>query len=156
MPWALWPGAVRAAEGGIEVEAEPLGMRRDAMNGRPLPTGSVVKWKSRDGLDLSGYLIRPPGAVASIAFNTTGDNQSFYCHHYVPGGVTCYITAMLAANPGRPKEPRMARLPYLDAELLFPQEHQRGRVAVAQPLGDGLIQPFLGDVLQVQPGHLLA
>jgi dipeptidyl aminopeptidase/acylaminoacyl peptidase len=32
------------------------------MSGRPLPTGAVVKWKFRDGLDLSGYLIRPPGA----------------------------------------------------------------------------------------------
>jgi pimeloyl-ACP methyl ester carboxylesterase len=45
-----------------QARIEPLGMRRDALNGRPLPTGSVVKWKARDGLELSGYLIRPPGA----------------------------------------------------------------------------------------------
>jgi dienelactone hydrolase len=45
-----------------QARIEPLGMRRESMNGRPLPTGAVVKWKSRDGLDLSGYLIRPPGA----------------------------------------------------------------------------------------------
>ena len=32
------------------------------LNWRPLPTGSVVKRKARDGVELSGYLLRPPGA----------------------------------------------------------------------------------------------
>ena len=45
-----------------QARIEPLGMRHDSMNGRPLPSAAVVKWKSRDGLELSGYLIRPPGA----------------------------------------------------------------------------------------------
>jgi len=42
---------------------EPIGLRRNVLNGRPLPTGSVVKWKARDGVELSGYLLRPPGAA---------------------------------------------------------------------------------------------
>jgi dipeptidyl aminopeptidase/acylaminoacyl peptidase len=42
---------------------EPLGAQHEAMAGRPMPTGTVVTWKARDGLELSGYLIRPPGAA---------------------------------------------------------------------------------------------
>jgi dienelactone hydrolase len=45
-----------------QARIEPLGMRRESMNQRPLPTGTVVHWKARDGVALSGYLIRPPGA----------------------------------------------------------------------------------------------
>jgi acetyl esterase/lipase len=41
---------------------EPIGLRRDSLNGRPLPTGTAVTWKARDGVELTGYLLRPPGA----------------------------------------------------------------------------------------------
>jgi len=49
-----------------QARIEPIGLRRDALNGRPLPSGSVVKWKARDGVELSGYLIRPPGAEKAV------------------------------------------------------------------------------------------
>jgi dipeptidyl aminopeptidase/acylaminoacyl peptidase len=49
-----------------QARIEPIGLRRDALNGRPLPTGTVVKWKARDGVELSGYLIRPPGAEKAV------------------------------------------------------------------------------------------
>jgi dipeptidyl aminopeptidase/acylaminoacyl peptidase len=49
-----------------QARVEPLGLRREAMNGRPLPTGTVVKWKARDGVELSGYLLRPPGAEKAV------------------------------------------------------------------------------------------
>ena len=45
-----------------DARIESIGPRRNAYANRPLPTASVVRWKSRDGLDLTGYLIRPPGA----------------------------------------------------------------------------------------------
>lgn len=49
-----------------QARIEALGLRREALGGRPLPTASVVKWKARDGLELSGYLTRPPGAEKAV------------------------------------------------------------------------------------------
>jgi dienelactone hydrolase len=45
-----------------QAKIEPIGAKRDATTGRLMPSSSVVRWKARDGLELSGYLIRPPGA----------------------------------------------------------------------------------------------
>jgi len=39
-----------------------LGLKYSSMAGKALPTASVVEWKARDGVALSGYLTRPPGA----------------------------------------------------------------------------------------------
>ena len=40
-------------------------------------------------------------AWASIAVNSgVGDNQTFYAHHYVPTGVTCYVLSMECASYG--------------------------------------------------------
>ena len=52
---------------------EPIGLRRDALNGRPLPTGTVVKWQARDGVELSGYLDPPSGRGESTEDATGRD-----------------------------------------------------------------------------------
>jgi dipeptidyl aminopeptidase/acylaminoacyl peptidase len=40
-----------------------LGSVRESLANKALPTASVFTWKSRDGLDLTGYLTRPAGAA---------------------------------------------------------------------------------------------
>ncbi len=42
---------------------EPVGMERERMAGRPMPTATAMRWKSTDGREFSGYLTRPPGAA---------------------------------------------------------------------------------------------
>ena len=41
----------------------PIGVAAQALTGKALPKASIVRWKSRDGLDLSGYLTRPANAT---------------------------------------------------------------------------------------------
>jgi hypothetical protein len=38
------------------------------------------------------------GSIAAPA--GAGDNQTFWCHHYVPAGVTCYILSMEGGSFG--------------------------------------------------------
>ena len=46
-----------------QARIEPVGMKRERMAGRPMPTATVVRWKSTDGREFTGYLTRPPGAA---------------------------------------------------------------------------------------------
>jgi len=46
-----------------QARIEPVGMERERMAARPLPTARVVRWKSTDGREFTGYLTRPPGAA---------------------------------------------------------------------------------------------
>lgn len=48
-------------------QIEQLGPVRDSMLNRQMPKATVETWQSRDGLKLSGYLTRPPGAENSTA-----------------------------------------------------------------------------------------
>jgi dienelactone hydrolase len=51
----------------VERRVESLGPLQEKMVGRLMPSAKVVEWKSRDGLDLSGYLTRPPGSAEAKA-----------------------------------------------------------------------------------------
>lgn len=42
-----------------------IGPLREALEARAMPQATVVEWTARDGLALSGYLTRPPGASAA-------------------------------------------------------------------------------------------
>jgi len=44
---------------------DSIGPMREPLQGKAMPRASVVEWKARDGLALTGYLTRPPGAPAS-------------------------------------------------------------------------------------------
>jgi dipeptidyl aminopeptidase/acylaminoacyl peptidase len=44
---------------------ELVGSRYTVQAGKAMPTAAVVQWKARDGLDISGYLTRPPNAAAA-------------------------------------------------------------------------------------------
>jgi pimeloyl-ACP methyl ester carboxylesterase len=46
---------------------ESIGPRRRSLERRAMPRASVVEWKARDGLALTGYLTRPPAAVDGMA-----------------------------------------------------------------------------------------
>lgn len=46
-------------------QIEKLGPMQDAMLNRQMPRATVETWQSRDGLTLSGYLTRPPGAESA-------------------------------------------------------------------------------------------
>jgi hypothetical protein len=49
----------------------------------------------------SGTLTTTFGGTTNAATTTqtgSGDNQTFWCHHYVPSGVTCYILSMECAS----------------------------------------------------------
>jgi dienelactone hydrolase len=43
-------------------QIEYVGMRRNALKDKALPSATVVTYKTRDGLEQSGYLTHPPGA----------------------------------------------------------------------------------------------
>lgn len=42
---------------------DSLGPLRESMIDRAMPSASIVEWSARDGLALTGYLTRPPGAA---------------------------------------------------------------------------------------------
>ena len=42
---------------------EFVGLERNSLADKRLPTAATVRWKTRDGRDLSGYLTKPPGAA---------------------------------------------------------------------------------------------
>lgn len=44
-----------------------IGPQRESLESRALPRAEVIAWTARDGLALTGYLTRPPGAVAGAA-----------------------------------------------------------------------------------------
>jgi dienelactone hydrolase len=46
-----------------QARIEPVGMQRDRLVNRAMPTAEVVRWQARDGLELTGYLTRPPGGA---------------------------------------------------------------------------------------------
>ena len=42
-----------------------VGLLRTAMAGKELPTATLVQYQARDGVKLTGYLTRPPGAASA-------------------------------------------------------------------------------------------
>lgn len=46
---------------------DSIGPQREKLESRALPRAEVIAWTARDGLALTGYLTRPPGAVAGAA-----------------------------------------------------------------------------------------
>lgn len=46
-----------------QARVEPIGMETDGMAGREMPSAAIVRWKARDGRELTGYLTRPPASA---------------------------------------------------------------------------------------------
>lgn len=47
-------------------QIDMVSLKTEAMNQKSLPTATVLEYQSRDGLKLSGYLTRPPGAEKAM------------------------------------------------------------------------------------------